>query len=155
MLPALQTLAKTANNAPNFLLPELSNQQETSLSAHKGQVIYLDFWASWCGPCRQSFPALNNLYQEFKAQGLLVIGINLDDDIKKAQNFLKKHPVDFKLLHDATGATPLRYEVKSMPSAFIIDQSGKIRQTHQGFKQSDITEIRKTIIKLLAEKNEL
>ena len=138
--------------APQFTLPSLLQDQATSLTQFSGKVIYLDFWASWCAPCRTSFPLLNKLYQKLKDQGFEVVAINLDEDKANAEKFLKDFPVTFTILRDSKGEWADKYVVESMPTSFIIDRQGVIKNIHHGFVSDDINELEQKIVQLLAKK---
>jgi len=138
--------------APQFTLPTLQQDQPFALKAFAGKVIYLDFWASWCAPCRTSFPLLNALHKKLKAQGFEVIAINLDEDKAKAEQFLKEIPVGFTVLRDGKGEWADRYVVESMPTSFIIDKQGVVRHIHHGFSSDDINGLEQKITELLAVK---
>jgi thiol-disulfide isomerase/thioredoxin len=138
--------------APQFTLPTLQQNQPTALSQFAGKVVYLDFWASWCAPCRTSFPLLNQLHEKLKAQGFEVVAINLDEDKTKAEQFLKEIPVSFTVLADAKGEWADKFVVESMPTSFIIDKQGVVQNIHHGFTAGDITELEKKITELLAKK---
>ncbi|SJM91773.1 Redoxin domain protein [Crenothrix polyspora] len=138
--------------APQFTLPTLQQGQPTALSQYAGKVVYLDFWASWCAPCRTSFPLLNKLHEKLKAQGFEVVAINLDEDKTKAEQFLKEIPVAFTVLTDAKGEWSDKFVVESMPTSFIIDKQGVVQNIHHGFTASDIGELEKKITELLAKK---
>ena len=138
--------------APPFTLPSLLQNRETNLQQFKGKVVYLDFWASWCAPCRISFPLLNKLHQKLKSQDFEVVAINLDEEKDKAEKFLKEIPVDFTVLRDADGKWSDQYVVESMPTSFIIDRNGVVQMIHHGFTSDDITGIENKITELLASK---
>jgi thiol-disulfide isomerase/thioredoxin len=138
--------------APQFTLPTLQQGQATALSQFAGKVVYLDFWASWCAPCRTSFPLLNQLHQKLKAQGFEVVAVNLDEDKTKAEAFLKEIPVGFTVLHDAKGEWADKFVVESMPTSFILDKQGVVQHIHHGFTASDISELEKKVTELLAKK---
>ncbi len=144
--------AEVGQPAPQFTLPTLQQDKPTSLQQYSGKVVYLDFWASWCAPCRTSFPLLNKLHQKLKDKGFEVVAINQDEDKAKAEAFLKEIPVDFTILRDATGEWSDKYVVESMPTSFIIDKQGVIQKIHKGFTSDDINELEKTINELLAKK---
>src|SRR3974390_1288475 len=93
-----------------------ANANELDLAAYKGKVIYLDFWASWCNPCRESFPWLNELQQEYGGKGLVVIGVNVDHDKKLADQFLERYGAQFKVLYDPKGEIAEKYDFKDMPT---------------------------------------
>ncbi|MEE4245337.1 MAG: TlpA disulfide reductase family protein [Kangiellaceae bacterium] len=145
-------LGKGKVKAPNFRLTDITSGKQVSLSDYRGKVVYLDFWASWCGPCRKSFPAMQAIYDAKKQQGFEVVTINLDENSKLGQNFLNEFPVTFTNLFDAQKTTPEAYQVSSMPSSYLIDRSGNIRLAHRGFKGSDKESIAKAIDILLSER---
>ena len=103
----------------------------------KGKIVYLDFWASWCGPCRQSFPWMNELQRELGARGLVVVAVNVDHERADANRFLASYPAEFRVLFDPEGKLAERYKVGGMPTSFLIGRDGKIVSTHAGFKQKD------------------
>ncbi|NOS74056.1 MAG: TlpA family protein disulfide reductase [Methyloglobulus sp.] len=138
--------------APQFTLPTLQADQPTALKQYAGKVIYLDFWASWCAPCRTSFPLLNKLHEKLKAQGFEVVAVNLDEDKANAEKFLKEFPVSFTVLRDAKGEWADQFVVESMPTSFILDKQGVVQNIHHGFASDDIKELEEKITKLLAQK---
>jgi thiol-disulfide isomerase/thioredoxin len=103
----------------------------------KGRVVWLDFWASWCEPCRRSFPWLNQMQAKYAAQGLEVIGVNLDSEKGAANKFLKEVPARFTLKFDPPGNLATKFNVQAMPSSFLLDASGKVLASHAGFKLAD------------------
>jgi thiol-disulfide isomerase/thioredoxin len=121
--------------APDLNLPGL--KEAVTLASLKGKVVYLDFWASWCGPCKQSFPYMNELQAKYKAQGFEIVGVNLDAKRDDADKFLAETPARFTLAFDAKGESARRFEVKSMPSSVLIGRDGKVIATHRGFKDDD------------------
>ena len=143
---------EVGQSAPQFTLPTLKNDSPTPLKKFDGKVVYLDFWASWCAPCKTSFPLLNKLHQKLKAQGFEVVAINLDEDKALAEKFLQEVPVDFTILRDAKGEWADQYVVDSMPTSFIIDKNGIVQKIHHGFVAEDIKEIETKITELLAKK---
>ncbi len=106
---------------------------DIDLAAYRGKVVYLDFWASWCGPCRESFPWLSDLSREYDAQKFVVIGVNVDQDRIKAERFLSQNSANFTILYDPEGAIATTYKVTGMPSAILIDRAGHVRFHHTGF----------------------
>jgi len=127
------------------------------LEDYRGQVVLVDFWASWCVPCRQSFPWMNRLQQQYGAEslygekGLKVVAINLDQDAELAREFLEDIPAQFTVLLDTEAQLPEAYGVIGMPSSYLIDRSGKIRAQHIGFHQDRLDDYEDTIKTLLAE----
>ena len=122
-----------------------------SLSDFEGKVVLVDFWASWCGPCRQSFPWMNKLQQQYQAEGLEVVAINLDQDVELASEFLQDVPAQFTVLLDTDAQLPGEYGVMGMPSSYLIDRNGKIRAQHIGFHSDRVKDYEDTIKALLAE----
>jgi thiol-disulfide isomerase/thioredoxin len=131
------------DNAADFTLP--GKQGMVKLSDKTGSVIYLDFWASWCGPCRQSFPWMNRMQAKYKSKGFQIIAVNLDAKTDDAMKFLEQVPADFTVAFDSKGQTPRAYGVKGMPTSFLIDRSGKILLQHAGFRPDDREELEKQI----------
>ncbi len=122
-----------------------------SLEALRGKVVYLDFWASWCGPCRVSFPQLDAIRQELGDQGFEVLAISVDEEKADAMGFLAELPVSYLVAHDPSGATPSAWGILGMPTGYLIDREGVVRDIHQGYKKSDGEKLRKAIIELLGE----
>jgi thiol-disulfide isomerase/thioredoxin len=121
--------------APQFTLPGASGQ--VSLSALKGKVVYVDFWASWCGPCKQSFPWMNDMQAKYGAQGLTIVGINVDKKRADADAFLASTPAKFTVAYDEQGTTPTAYKVKGMPSSYLVGRDGKVIAAHTGFRPEE------------------
>ena len=138
--------------APQFTLPTLLQDKPTTLKQFAGKVVYVDFWASWCAPCRTSFPLLNKLHEKLKAQGFEVVAINLDEEKANAEKFLQEYPVSFTVLRDAKGEWADQFVVESMPTSFIIDKQGVVQNIHHGFTTDDIKDLEEKITKLLAQK---
>lgn len=138
--------------APAFTLPSVPQDKPTALKQFAGKVVYVDFWASWCAPCRVSFPELNKLYTKLNAQGFEVIAINLDEDKTNAEKFLNDIPVNFTVLRDSTGEWADQFVVESMPTSFIVDRNGVVQQIHHGFTTADVPELEQKITALLGAK---
>lgn len=107
---------------------------QLNLAALKGHVAYIDFWASWCGPCRQSFPWMMDMQQRFAGQGLVVVAIDVDKDRVAAADFLNEFRPAFPIVYDSRGALAERYHIVGMPSSLIVDRDGRIHFTHTGFR---------------------
>lgn len=107
------------------------------LAALHGRVVYLDFWASWCAPCRESFPWLSRLQQQLAPDGLVVVGVNVDRFHADAEKFLRAYPPQFRVVFDPDGLLAQRFGVEVMPSSFLIDRAGKVRERHRGFRLGD------------------
>lgn len=134
--------------APALSLPGL--KADINLAALKGKVVYVDFWASWCGPCKDSFPFMNELQAKYKAQGLEVVGVNLDAKRSDADTFLAEVPATFTVAFDAKGDTARRFEVKGMPSSYLIDREGRLIAVHKGFKPADRQDLEARIAQALS-----
>ena len=119
--------------APAFVLPTAAGES-IALEKLKGRVVYVDFWASWCGPCRRSFPWMNEMQQKYGAQGFTVIGVNVDKRRPDAQRFLQQTPAVFSIVYDETGKTPEAWTVKGMPSSYLVDATGKVVAVESGFR---------------------
>ena len=128
--------------APPFALPTLGESQLIDLADFNGKVIYLDFWASWCGPCRISLPQIVKLQAELGSDEFEVLAINLDEDEQNALRFLRRFPVNYTVLSDPHGQVAKTYELPGMPSSFVISRAGKISLTHIGFRRGDMSLIR-------------
>lgn len=136
------------------ILPDLTTfQLEGKLPEElKGQIILIDFWASWCGPCRSSFPAMEELKKEFAGKGLTIIAISVDEKLENMQAFLKSANVSFTVVRDAHHKLVAAADIKSMPTSFLIDRTGKIRFIHSGFdREKTKREYVKEIEQLLQE----
>jgi thiol-disulfide isomerase/thioredoxin len=107
------------------------------LTAYKGQVVYLDFWASWCGPCRASFPWMNAMQAKYSQQGLKIIAVNEDSSRKDASAFLEKHAANFEIFYDENGKLAKRLQLKGMPTSYLFDRNGQLIMRHPGFRNSD------------------
>lgn len=111
-----------------------------ALAPIEGNVIWVDFWASWCVPCRRSFPWLNSMHEKYGPQGLQIIAVNLDKDRALADGFLKEVPAKFALRFDPGGDLAKQFEVQTMPSSFLIDADGNVLAEHFGFRTADTAE---------------
>ena len=147
---AFTSAALAADAAPDFKLPSAKGMVE--LSKMKGKVVYVDFWASWCAPCRKSFPWMNELHKKYKDQGFEVVAINLDKSRETIDEFLKKSPVDFTIAYDPSGGAAASYKVAGMPSSYLVDRSGQLQTSHIGFRDKDKEDIEGKIKELLARK---
>lgn len=121
--------------APGFALG--GTVGSVNLSKYQGKLVYLDFWASWCGPCRQSFPWMNALQSKYGGQGLQIIGVNLDQKNDDARQFLMANPAQFLVAFDPSGTTPRSYGIKGMPSSVLIGPDGRVLYEHSGFRDAD------------------
>ena len=137
---------------PTWELPLIANGEGTVAgSTYLGRVTYLDFWASWCGPCRLSLPALNRLSKEFDDADFGVVAISVDYVDEDALDFLKRYPVDYPVAIDKTGNSGRDFAVAGMPSGYLIDRDGLIREVHVGFRKGDEEILREKIQKLITD----
>lgn len=159
LLPALLLLTvlpvaslaqwKEGDNLPDFAPFRLEGKLPEEL---KGRVILLDFWASWCGPCKSSFPAMEQLTKRYADQGLTIIAVSVDEKRENIQRFLEANKVSFAVVRDAQHKLVAAADIRSMPTSFLIDRSGKIRFVHAGFDQDKSPrEYAKEIEQLLRE----
>lgn len=144
--------ANSAKSAPlNNQSFELFQGGKGRLSDYADQVVLLDFWASWCGPCRSSFPWMKRMQATYSHQGFKVLAVNLDQDRESAATFLREYPVNFPVLLDPDAKLPEAYGVMGMPTSYLIDRQGRIRAMHVGFRETDTQEYENAIRTLLAE----
>jgi thiol-disulfide isomerase/thioredoxin len=125
--------ATTGEPAPAFTLPEASGAP-VALDKLKGKVVYVDFWASWCGPCRRSFPWMGEMQRKFGDQGFTVVAINVDKKREDAAKFLAVTPGAFTIVYDPAGSVATAYDVKGMPSSYLVDRAGRIVAVDSGFR---------------------
>jgi peroxiredoxin len=136
--------------APAFQLPAASGNP-VGLADLKGQVVLINFWASWCGPCRQEMPVLEQMYRKYKTAGFTLLGVNVEPKSTDAVGFLKSTPVSFPILFDTQSKVSTLYEVSGMPSTVIVDRKGKVRYIHHGYKPGDESEYLDQIRTLMRE----
>ena len=123
----------TGQVAPDFALKS-SAGENLRLSEYRGNVVMVNFWATWCGPCRQEMPLLDELYARYERVGFSLLGVNIDDDSRKAMNMVSELGVNFPVLFDARKEVSKLYQVDAMPVTVIIDREGNVRHVHQGYK---------------------
>jgi len=132
-LGAALSLAATLNVGDSF--PDLTSYGlEGKLPDLHGKVVLVDFFASWCGPCKESFPVMQELHKKYADKGLIIIAINLDKNKEDMEDFLKQHPASFVIVRDAANKLVREVKIPTMPSSFLIDQNGKVHAFHRGFK---------------------
>ena len=145
---ALENANSPAKPCP---LKTLKDGHEIAWSSLKGKVVYLDFWASWCGPCAQSFPFMTEMAQSHRKDGLEVIAVSVDESREEAEGFLKQHPQTLTIAYDPEGVCPRDYGLETMPTSYLIDRKGQLRHVHRGFSRADQTSLSQTIEGLLKE----
>lgn len=120
--------------APDFTLRALDGPN-LHLAEQRGRVVLVNFWASWCGPCRQEMPQLNKLHDKYRAAGLVMLGINIDDDPRQAAELAARYQIRFPVLLDTDKAVVKRYDLGAMPATVLIDRDGRVRQLHRGYRE--------------------
>lgn len=143
----LLSLPVGAQQAPDFALnsPDLPTQ----LAQLKGKVVYVDFWASWCQPCRKSFPWMNALQQKYSSDAFVMLAVNVDSDKALADVFLQQVPANFPIVYDPNGEIASKYDLLGMPSSFIINKQGEIVFSHTGFFENKVADYQNEIESLL------
>jgi len=146
----LATNAALASQAPDLSLKKLDNSG-FKLSDYRGDVLYVDFWATWCPPCRQSFPWMEEMHQKYSGLGFKVVAISLDVKRDVIDQFLGQiDKTNFIIAHDPSGESATQFKVKGMPSSYLIDRKGNIYKTHMGFNNNDKSKLEAEIKKLIA-----
>lgn len=146
----LHAHAEEKNANLDFELP--GKTSSIKLSDFKGKVVYLDFWASWCGPCKQSFPWMNSIYEKYRSQGFEIVAINLDMNADDAQKFLANNTAKFSIAFDSKGVTPKQYGVKGMPTSYLLGRDGRVIYQHMGFNEADKEKLEQKIQEVLKAK---
>jgi peroxiredoxin len=136
--------------APDFTLDSRGGKP-LSLAQYKGQVVMLNFWASWCVPCKQEMPLLESIQKKYSKLGFTLIGVNVEPDTKAANAVLEKIPVSFPVVYDTESKVSKLYQVSGMPSTVIIDRKGQVRMLHKGYKPGDENEYLDSIRALIRE----
>ncbi|MFN8063084.1 MAG: TlpA disulfide reductase family protein [Vicinamibacterales bacterium] len=149
--PARADARTSTRPAPAMKLPT-DTGAVVDLSSLRGQVVLVDMWASWCVPCRASFPALDALYRDYHKRGLEVLAVNVDERRKDADAFLAQRPHQMPVLFDPKGTAPEAFGVQGMPTSFLIDRQGTIRFVHEGYTDKALATYREQIEALLKER---
>lgn len=135
----------TGQSAPDFVLKS-SSGENLRLSEYRGDVVMINFWATWCGPCRQEMPLLDDLYARYGRVGFSLLGVNIDDDARRAMQMIEELGVNFPVLFDDSKEVSRLYQVEAMPVTVLVDRSGTVRHVHHGYKpgyeEKYLTEIR-------------
>ena len=141
---------KLSGKAANFTLKSRSGKN-IKLSELRGEVVMLNFWASWCGPCRKEMPLLEKIHKKYKKLGFTLLGVNVEQDTRAAKRYLKDVKVSFPILFDPANKTSKLYNVSAMPTTILIDRNGNKRFLHKGYKAGYENNYKKEIKKLLRE----
>ena len=142
--------SEVSGPAPDFTLRS-NTGKNLKLSEFRGQVVLLNFWASWCGPCRQEMPALEKLQKRYGKLGFTVLGVNVEEDSTQAKRMLREIRVSFPILYDTQNTASKLYQVSAMPTTVIIDRDGNMRYLHKGYKDGDERIYKKWVKKLIRE----
>ncbi|MBU6198797.1 MAG: TlpA family protein disulfide reductase [Xanthomonadaceae bacterium] len=137
--------------APDFSLTPFAGTHSVSLADYRGKVVLVDFWASWCSPCRQSLPLYNGLQADFPVSEFAILAVGLDENSDDARAFLREHPVKYTALQDPRGDVAQAFGLKGMPSSYLIDRAGIVRYRHIGFEPEDINALKREITALIAK----
>jgi thiol-disulfide isomerase/thioredoxin len=135
--------------APDFTLPTASGN--IALHDFRGKVVFVDFWASWCGPCRESFPWMSTMAEKYKKDGLVIVSINLDKSRDAANRFLDRYTASFPVAFDPAGRSAEAFRVQAMPSSFIVSRNGTLLYAHQGFESSEAPLVEQKIKEALSQ----
>lgn len=119
------------------------------LDKYRGQVVVVDFWASWCTPCRRSIPWLNEMHAKYAKDGLVIVGVNVDKDRHDAEHFLDEVPIEFEIIYDPNGELATRYGVEGMPSSYVFGRDGELAARHLGFQNAKRPEYEALLGRLL------
>ena len=139
-----------AVQAPAFTLQSVDGKQ-VSLAQFKGDVVMINFWASWCGPCRQEMPLLDSIYKQYKDMGFTLLGVNVEPDAHNADAWLKKTPVSYPVLYDPKSEVSQLYHVQAMPTTVIVDRRGVVRFIHNGYLPGDENQYMNSIRTLIVQ----
>ncbi len=144
------SLVASADAAPDFTLPS-SKGDNVRLAEQRGQVVMLNFWASWCGPCRKEMPLLDAMYQRYSSAGFVLYGVNVEEDNTDAKKLLEELGVTFPVLFDTESKASSLYNVDAMPTTVLIDKKGQVRFVNRGYKAGDENKYRDQIRELIKE----
>ncbi len=136
--------------APDFTLKSL-NGENLRLEEYRGQVVLINFWASWCGPCRQEMPVLDRIHQRYEETGFSVLGVNVEEDSVAARKVAEKSEVTFPVLLDNEQLVSRLYDLKAMPSTVVVDRDGNVRYVHKGYKPGDESKYVEVVKALIRE----
>jgi len=144
-LSATASSSLTGQEAPDFALKSATGEN-LRLSEYRGDVVMINFWATWCGPCRQEMPLLDDLYSRYERVGFKLLGVNIDDDSRRAMQMVEELGVTFPVLFDESKDVSRLYQVEAMPVTVLVDRAGTVRHVHHGYKpgyeQKYLTQIR-------------
>lgn len=143
--------AETGKPAPDVTLHGADGGTQ-KISDFRGKIVYVDFWASWCIPCRESFPWMNEMHRKYAGRDLVLLAVNLDAKRPDADAFLARYPAQFRVDFDAEGASAKAFGVKAMPTSFIVGRDGTLLYEHRGFRESQTGDVEAEIQRALGAK---
>lgn len=151
-LASVNAMAKpvSGEKSPDFTLKSRDGGN-MKLSEQRGNIVLVNFWASWCGPCREELPAFEELYQEYQDMGVEILAVNVDDEAEKANVLLQDIEVSFPVLFDTSGDVSKLYDVSAMPTTVLVDRDGNVRLLHPGYRKGDEKKYEKAIKMLMRE----
>jgi len=151
VLAASASAVDVGGRAPEIGINDL-NGRPVRMASLRGKVVLVDFWASWCAPCRQEFPVLERLHRTYASQGLAIVGVSVDNDVANVRSFLRRNSASFLIAHDPRKVAAARYGGTAMPSSYIIDRRGIVRHYHPGFRANDAATIEREVQALLRQR---
>lgn len=137
LIAGLSSPSLAEPTAPTFSLPLVLSAGTVDLEGLRGRVVYLDFWATWCAPCRKSFPWMDQMHERYKDEGLTIIAVSVDKKVAPIEKFIALLQPGFMIAHDPGGDTAKAYQLRGMPTSFLIDRKGRIVQVHIGFRRKN------------------
>ena len=150
MCPALSHAVGVEQTAPDFTLKSLEGSN-LRLNEYRGRVVLINFWASWCGPCRQELPLLDRIHQRYQDAGFAVLGVNVEGQAGPASAMATKTGVTFPVLVDENQIVSELYDLEAMPSSVVVDRDGVVRYVHRGYKPGDETKYLEVVKRLISE----
>ena len=148
LVPPVVRALDAGGRLPEIGLKDLRGTR-IDAAALKGKVVIVDFWASWCAPCKQELPVLERLHKKYKARGLVVVGVSVDQEVANVHSFLKQLPVSFSIVHDSAHQVAGRFSPPRMPSSYVADRNGIVRYVHAGFREADGAKLEAEVASLL------
>lgn len=150
VLAASASALSVGQRAPEIGLRSLDGATVT-MSELRGKVVLVDFWATWCSPCRDELPHLQRLYRELSTEGLVVVGVSVDREADNVRSFVRRLGLTFPIVHDAQHVVADRYHPTTMPTSYIVDRDGTVRFVHVGFRNADVADLEREIRGLLRD----
>ncbi|MBN2361080.1 MAG: TlpA family protein disulfide reductase [Deltaproteobacteria bacterium] len=147
----VSTPQRAAASEPQQVPLSTMSGQQTTLAGYRGRVVLVDFWASWCAPCRMAFPYYADILARQQGQGFAVVAISIDEDLESARSFARRWRLPFDVLHDGKRQAAAAFSVYQIPVCFLLDRAGRVRFVHHGFDSSRARELEEQVLLLLGE----